>query len=169
MRKKCQNNSDNIEQVGQTIYIFREICISLLGGYSILQQRLASTPLRWCHNACNGVSNQQPHDCLLNRLFSRRSKETSKLRVTGLCVGNSPGAGEFPAQMASNAENVSIWWRRHVAMTKESQRARGLVFRASAAGRHILSRVPEVFSTWLNVWNCNSKFFKDHLKTSPKR
>ena len=25
-------------------------------------------------------------------------------------------AGEFPAQMASNAENVSIWWRHH-AMT----------------------------------------------------
>ena len=26
----------------------------------------------------------------------------------------SPGTGEFPAQMASNAENVSIWWRHHV-------------------------------------------------------
>ena len=24
-----------------------------------------------------------------------------------------PGTGEFPAQMASNAENVSIWWRHH--------------------------------------------------------
>ena len=35
------------------------------------------------------------------------------LRVTGLCVGNSPGTGEFPAQMVSNAENVSIWWRHH--------------------------------------------------------
>ena len=39
--------------------------------------------------------------------------QTSKLRVTGLCVGNSPVTGEFPAQMASNAENVSIWWRHH--------------------------------------------------------
>ena len=38
----------------------------------------------------------------------------SKLRVTGLCAGNSPGTGEFPAQMASNAENVSIWWRHDV-------------------------------------------------------
>ena len=26
---------------------------------------------------------------------------------------SSPVPGEFPAQMASNAENVSIWWRRH--------------------------------------------------------
>ena len=41
-------------------------------------------------------------------------KKTSKLRVTGLCAGNSPAPGEFPAQMASNAENVSIWWRHHM-------------------------------------------------------
>ena len=40
------------------------------------------------------------HDCLLDRLFRRRSKKTSKLRVTGLCEGNSPVAGEFPAQSA---------------------------------------------------------------------
>ena len=38
-------------------------------------------------------------------------KNIRKLRVTDLCEGNSPVAGEFPAQMASNAENVSIWWR----------------------------------------------------------
>ena len=69
--------------------------------------------LRWCHNERDSVSNHQPSDCLLNRLFRRRSKKTSKLRVTGLCAGNSPGTGEFPAQMASNAENVSIWWRHH--------------------------------------------------------
>ena len=51
---------------------------------------------------------------LLNRLFRRRSKRTSPLRVNGLCAGNSPVTGEFPAQMASNAENVSIGWRHHV-------------------------------------------------------
>ena len=44
----------------------------------------------------------------------RRSKKASKLRVTGLCAGNSPETGEFPAPMASNAENVSIWWRHNV-------------------------------------------------------
>ena len=57
--------------------------------------------------------NPKPHDCLLNRLFRRRSKEISKLRVTGLCAGNSPVTDEFPAQRARNAENVSIWWRHH--------------------------------------------------------
>ena len=71
--------------------------------------------LRWRHNDHAGVSNHQPHSCLLNRLFRRKSKKISKLRVTGLCAGNSPGTGEFPAQMASYAENVSIWWRHHVA------------------------------------------------------
>ena len=65
--------------------------------------------LHWHHNDHDGVSNHQPHDCLVNRLFRRMSKKTFKLRVTGLCVRNSPG----PAQMASNAENVSIWWRHH--------------------------------------------------------
>ena len=46
--------------------------------------------------------------------FGRRSKKTSKFRVTGLCVGNSPGTGEFPTQMTINAEIISIWWRHHV-------------------------------------------------------
>ena len=71
-------------------------------------------PLQSRHNGRDGVSNHQPHDCLLNCLFRRRSKKTSRLRVTGLFEGNSPVTGEFPAQMASNAENVSIWWRHHV-------------------------------------------------------
>ena len=69
--------------------------------------------LQWRPNGRDGVSNHQPLDCLLNHLFRRRSKKTSKLRVTGLCGGNSPVSGEFPAQRASNAENASIWWRHH--------------------------------------------------------
>ena len=70
-------------------------------------------PLQWRHNERDSVSNHQPYDCLLNRLFRQRSKNTSKLRVTGRCEGNSPVIGEFPAQRASNAKNVSICWRHH--------------------------------------------------------
>ena len=70
--------------------------------------------LQWRHSERDGVSNHQPQDCLLNCLFSRRSKKTSTFRVTGLCEGNSPVTGEFPAQRTSNAGNVSIWWRHHV-------------------------------------------------------
>ena len=35
------------------------------------------------------------------------------LLVTGLCADNSPVTSEFASQIASNAENVSIWWRHH--------------------------------------------------------
>ena len=48
-------------------------------------------------------------------IYSRhRSRKTSEPRVTGLCEWNSPVTGEFPAQRASNAENVAIWLRHHV-------------------------------------------------------
>ena len=75
--------------------------------------RITTLTLQWRHNEHDCVSNYQHLDCLFNSLFRRRSKEISKPRVTGLCVGNSPVTGEFPAQRASNAENVSIWWRHH--------------------------------------------------------
>ena len=74
---------------------------------------LCTISLQWRHSERDGVSNHQPVHCLLNRSFRRRSKKTSELRVTGLCAGISPVTGEFPAQKASNAENVSIWWRNH--------------------------------------------------------
>ena len=52
--------------------------------------------LQWRHSGHDGVSNHQLHGCLLNRLFRRRLKKTSKLRVAGLCVGNSPGPVSSP-------------------------------------------------------------------------
>ena len=81
---------------------------------SLVGQRFWCVSLQWRHNEHGGISNHQPQDCLLNGSLRRRSKVTSKLRITGLCAWNSPVTGEFPAQRASNAENVSIWWRHHV-------------------------------------------------------
>ena len=52
--------------------------------------------LQWHHNECDGISNHQLHECLLNRLLGRRSKKTSKVRVTGLYEGNSSVTGDFP-------------------------------------------------------------------------
>ena len=93
----------------------------------------------------NGVSSHQPHHCLLNRLFRRRSKKTLNLRVTGLCEGHSPVTGEFPAQMASKAENVSIWWRHH------------LIFNTTdAADLPLLTHNPRIYNPT-----------KTHLKSSP--
>ena len=89
------------------------VCGDCSGGasYFVLQLR---------HNRHNGVPNHKPHDCLLNRLSRRRSRETSKLRGTCLCPKSSPVTGELPEQMASNAENVSIWWRLHDDALKNS-------------------------------------------------
>ena len=68
--------------------------------------------LHWRHNGCDSVSNHQPHDCLLNCLFRRRSKKTSKLRVTGLC-GELSGDRWIPHTNGPQRGNVSIWWRHH--------------------------------------------------------
>ena len=65
-------------------------------------------PLQWRHNEHEGVLRHQHHDCLLNRLFRRRStwsKKLSKLRVTGFVRGihrwpvNSPHKGPVIRKM----------------------------------------------------------------------
>ena len=70
--------------------------------------------LLWRHNERDGFQITSLTIVYLTVYSRRRSKKTSKLRVTGLCDGNSPVTGDFPAQRASNAENVSIWWRHHI-------------------------------------------------------
>ena len=88
-------------------------CRYLVLNWLQLPNLMIGYSLQWRHNGHDGFSNHQPDHCLFNRLFGCRWKKTSKLRVTGLCAGNSPGTGEFPAEMASNEENISIWWRHH--------------------------------------------------------
>ena len=73
--------------------------------------------LQWRHNERDGVSNHRHLECLLNRLCRRRFKKTSKLRVTGLGEENPPVTSGFPSHKASNAENVSIWWRHYVLLS----------------------------------------------------
>ena len=51
-----------------------------------------------------------------SRLFTQpfipaQIKENIKAPRHWPCVRNSPVAGELPVQRASDAENVSIWWR----------------------------------------------------------
>ena len=65
-------------------------------------QRLRSS--QWRHNGRDGVSNHWRLDGFLNHLFRRRSKNTSKFRITGLCEGNPTVTGGFPSKNASNGE-----------------------------------------------------------------
>ena len=90
----------------------------------VMHDEMPWKSLHWRHNERDGVSNHQRLHCLLNCWSRRGSKKTGKLRVTGLCLGNSPVIREFAAQKASNAENLSIGWRHrdflHMAFWMES-------------------------------------------------
>ena len=98
----------------------------------------------------------------------RRSKKTSKLRATGLCQGNSPVTSEFPAQRASNAENVSILWRHH-------HRARMTPYGASHRRSHWFKIMVWTFwhqaITWDNAdglsigpWGTNSMVYQSKFR-----
>ena len=82
----------------QATLLTLESLIQKIPDYTLMTQPFPEflNTLHWRHNDPDSVSNHQPHGCLLNRLFRRRSKKTSKLRVTGLCVGNSPGPVNSP-------------------------------------------------------------------------
>ena len=102
--------------------LLSRFCISshsdILSCMAVIQDTCKMS-LQWRHNGHDSVSNQQPYGCLLDRLFRRRSKKPSKLRATGFCAGNPPETGEFLAQMTSNAENASIWWRHRGYLTSK--------------------------------------------------
>ena len=76
------------------------------------------------------MSNHQPRHIVYSAVHSG-ADQRNILRVTGHCAGNSPGIGEFPAQMASNGENVSIWWRHRANIMHRNQKevtwSRGLI------------------------------------------
>ena len=143
---------------------FTHTCQSYFSGFSAFVSSPQCQSLRWRHNGHDGVSNHQTDDCLLNRSFGRRSKKTSKLRVTGLCVGNSPETGEFPAEMASNAENVPFWWCHHawdddITLTKQASKnwVHILYYNLSSTTMvlpYILSRPIQLITTLLHITSC---------------
>ena len=66
------------------------------------------------HNGRDGISNHQPHDCLLKSLFRRSSKKASKLRVTGpLWLLNSPPKGPVTRKNTARiaTSSITIWYQ----------------------------------------------------------
>ena len=112
-------------------YLYAILIFIAMMSYGLSVMPVVMIFLRWCsvlslqwrHNEHDGVSNHQPHDCLLNCIFRRRWKKTSKRRVTGLCEGihqwpvNSPHKGPVTRKMFP-FEDVIIWsWWRHAMET----------------------------------------------------
>ena len=69
--------------------------------------------LTWRHNGHDGVSNHQPHDCLLNSFSGADQRKHQSSPSVAFVRGIHRGPANSIAQMASNVENVSIWWRHH--------------------------------------------------------
>ena len=68
------------------------------------------TSLTIVYSTVYSAADERKHQSAAWLAFGRGIHKRS---VTGLYEGNSPVTSEFPAQRASNAENVSIWWRHH--------------------------------------------------------
>ena len=64
----------------------------------------------------SAMSSQITGDSIIIHAFAQPQFEENikASRHWALCAGNSLVTSEFPAQRASNAENISIWWRHHV-------------------------------------------------------
>ena len=68
---------------------------------------------QWRHNGCDSVSKSPASRLFTQPFIQTQIKENIKAPCHWPLCGEFTGTGEFPAQMASNAENVSIWWRYH--------------------------------------------------------
>ena len=86
------------------------------------------------------------------------------LHVTGLWEGNTPVTSEFPAQRASNAENISFWWWHHalVPMTLEEviPEYTGTYYRHQGSLFTWLTWIAE----WMNSFNHNKVWIESISK-----
>ena len=124
----------------------------------LLYLTVITHPLQWRHNDRDGVSNHQPHDCLLKRLFRRRSKKISKLRVVDPCV-----AGEFPHKGPATRKTSS--WRSNLITIKFCRYQASTMFLVYAKynchwidvteNKHVnWSISPEFHDRWSFHWMC---------------
>ena len=83
--------------------------------------------IAWCRQATSHYMSQ----CWPRSLRHMASLGHKEL-IEKQSIFRSPVAVEFPAQIASNAENVSIWWRHHVRLRFHcsllTYRSRGRVY-----------------------------------------
>ena len=118
------SSSTCIQEIYNTFYYGS--CLIFKWAYPVLFVWLLST---WVNMAVAGQTTTYHYDDVVTGamvsqitsltivysiVYSGIDQRKHQSSITGLCAGNSPGTGEFPAERASYAENVSIWWRHHV-------------------------------------------------------
>ena len=97
--------------------------------------------VRYVDVIVNTMASQITRLTIVYCLFRHRWQKISKLRVTGLCAGNSPVTGEFPAQRVTNVENVSIWWPHHETMFPKMRH----YFNGSYISQPVTFRKPTIY------------------------
>ena len=143
----------NMSKFHELVKLIWIIYLSMMNGHVAVMAE-SFWALHWRHNEPDGISNHQPRHCLLNCLFRCRSKKTSKLRVTGLWAENLPGTSEFSAQKASNAENVSIWWRHNgnaILQSIKLEKVEGTSMKYDSTTYLIYNRAHWEENEWKNV------------------
>ena len=100
------------------IWCVKHLQLVITDSFRCCQLKRIPASLQWRHNRRDSVSNQQPHDCVLNRLFRRTSKKRWPV--------NSPHKWPVRRNMfqfddvimfepkLSNYMHVVIWYRRTV-------------------------------------------------------
>ena len=70
--------------------------------------------LQWRHNVHDGVSNHQPHHCLLNRFSSADQRKHQSSASLAFVWGLHRWPVNSPCEWPVTRKNISIWWRHHV-------------------------------------------------------
>ena len=126
--------------------------------------------ITWRHSDQDGVSNHEPRGCLLNRLFRRRSNKMSKLRVTGLCVRNSPGPvnsphkGPVTRKMFSFDDVIMSCWQNQLEATFKLSGTMG-------AHSQVQSRIDDDVMTWKRIpyhWHFVGKCLGELLSSATR-
>ena len=107
------------------------------------------------------MASQIPSITIVYSTVTSGADQGKQFRVTGLCEGNSPVTGEFPAQRASNAENISIWWRHHDKILKQNLAA-AKRFHYRLHGRHVIEDYREL---WGHNRSRETRLYAKHFKT----
>ena len=103
--KFCQNgiiflyNISKYVFLNEAVWILKKSLKYVSGSTLTDTALLVLVSLQWCHYERDGASKHRRLDCLLKRLFRRRSKKTSKLRVAGQGPVNVPHKGPVTRKM----------------------------------------------------------------------
>ena len=107
------DQDDFMEMFLHSQSVMLPICFSKWRDAILFLLYFTTTSLQWRHNGRNGVLNHQPHG-FYSTVYSGADQRKHQSSVSPAFVwGIRRSPVNSPQKMASNAVNVSIWWRHH--------------------------------------------------------